>query len=229
MTKKKEKQDEEERFGEEEDSESNSSDEEKEDEDDSKFDEDLLCAIEEDLEMQNDLKTMYQTLSVVNASIEQCKYSKDNGNDYDKAWEVVPVCGDGNCLFRAIACGRNDSLLSCARNEGDYPTAAQYADLEKNSAHDLQLKAVSMLCSSKKLIERHARDLGLEYLWDKYGSMEMHLREMTKNSEYGGQPEILALTQLLERTIVVHYEGSDKTTKFVGILLIPTSNTHTLL
>ena len=39
--------------------------------------------------MQNDLKTMCQTLSVVNASIEQCKYSKDDGNDDDKAWEVV--------------------------------------------------------------------------------------------------------------------------------------------
>ena len=33
-----------------------------------------------------------------------------------------------------------------------------------------------MLCSSKKLIERHARDLGLKYLWDKCGSMEMHLQ-----------------------------------------------------
>ena len=164
--------------------------------------------------MQTDLKTMCQTLSVVNASIEQCKYSKDDGNDDDEAWDFVPVYGDGNCLFRAIVCGRNYSLLSCARNEGGYPTDAQYADLEKNSAHELRLKAVLMLRSSKKLIERHARDLGLEYLGDKYGSMEMHLREMEKNSEYGGQPEILALTQVLERTIVVHYEGSDKTTKF---------------
>ena len=157
---------------------------------------------------------MCQTLSAVNTSIEQCKYSKDDGNDDDEAWEVVPVYGDGNCLFRAIACARNDSLLSCARNEGGYPTDAQCADLEKNSAHELRLKAVSMLHSSKKLIERHARNLGLEYLWDKYGSMEMHFREMAKNSEYGGQPEILALTQVLERTIVMHYEGSDKTTKF---------------
>ena len=122
----------------------------------------------------------------------------------------MPVYGDGNCLFRAIASGRNDSLLSCARNEGGYPTDAQYADLE-NSAHELQLKDVSML---RSIIERHARDLGLEYLWDKYGSMEMHLREMAKDSECGGQPEILALTQVLERTIVVHYKGSDKTTKF---------------
>ena len=131
--------------------------------------------------MQNDLKTMCQTLSVVNVSIEQCKYSKDNGNDDDEAWEVMPVYGDGNCLFCAIACGRNDSLLSCARNEGGYPTDAQNADLEKNSAHELWLKAVSILHSSKKLIKRHERDLGLEYLWDKYGSMEMHLREMAKN------------------------------------------------
>ena len=121
------------------------------------------------------------------------------------------------------------NTASCARNKGGYPTDAEYADLEKNSAHELRVKAVSMLRSSKKLIERHAGDLGLEYLWDKCGSMEIHLREMAKNSEYGGQPEILALTQVLEGTIVVHYKGSDKTTKFGEYFSSHTSNTHTLL
>ena len=101
--------------------------------------------------------------------------------------------------------------------------------MEKNSAHELRLKAVSMLRSSKKLIERHAGDLGLEYLWDRYGSMEIHLIEMAKNSEYGCQPEILALTQVLERTIAMHYKGSDKTTKSGEYFSSHTSNTHTLL
>ena len=88
-------QNKEERFVEEKDSESNCSDEKKED---SEFDEDLLCAIEEDvsdLKMQNDLKTMCQTLSVVNASIEQCKYSKD---------DVMMMRKPGKlCLFMEMA------------------------------------------------------------------------------------------------------------------------------
>ena len=32
--------------------------------------------------------------------------------------------------------------------------------------------------------------------------------------DYGGQPEILALTHVFERPIVVHFENQDKTTKF---------------
>ena len=99
--------------------------------------------------MQNDLKTMCQTLSVVNASIEQCKYSRDDGDDDEEAWEVVPVYGDGSCLFRAIACGKNDGRLSCARNEGGYPTDAPCADLEKNSAHELQLRLFRCCAQAK--------------------------------------------------------------------------------
>ena len=39
---------------------------------------------------------------------------------------------------------------------------------------------------------------------------------MEKNSVHGGQPEILALTHVLERPIVVHFENQDKTTEFGG-------------
>ena len=37
---------------------------------------------------------------------------------------------------------------------------------------------------------------------------------MEKNAEYGGQPEILALVHVIERSITVHYEDSDKGTVF---------------
>ena len=51
-------------------------------------------------------------------------------------------------------------------------------------------------------------DLGLEYLWnrDKYGSLENSLKTMEKNAEYGGQPEILALVNVIKRPITVYYE-----------------------
>ena len=44
--------------------------------------------------------------------------------------------------------------------------------------------------------------------------MEKRLEQMEKNSEYGGQPELLALTHVLERSVVVHYKDSTKTTEF---------------
>ena len=49
---------------------------------------------------------------------------------------------------------------------------------------------------------------------DKYNSLENSLKAIEKNAEYGGQPEILALVHVLERTITVHYEDSDKGTVF---------------
>ena len=35
--------------------------------------------------------------------------------------------GDGNCLFRAVACKQNKRPLSCTRNEDRYPPNAQYS------------------------------------------------------------------------------------------------------
>ena len=82
--------------------------------------------------------------------------------------------------------------------------------------YQLRLKAVEMLRSRTQLVKSHGDDLGLEYLWngDEYGSMENGLKAMLKNSEYGGQPEILALVDVIERPITVHYEDSDKGTVF---------------
>ena len=150
-----------------EENESDNSEEESEDEDDSDTDEDLLCAIEEDrrdMETQNDLETMSHTLSIISDSPEQSNNKICQSNKKDDDWEIFPVYGDGNCLFRAITCEQNNNLLSCARNEGGYPLDAQCADLEKRSAHELRLRTVSRLRSSKELIENHAKDLGLEYL-----------------------------------------------------------------
>ena len=73
-----------------------------------------------------------------------------------------------------------------------------------------------MLRPRTQLVKSHGDDLGLEYLWngDEYGSLENSLKAMEKNSEYAGQPEILALVHVIERPITVHYEDSDKDTAF---------------
>ena len=69
-----------------------------------------------------------------------------------------------------------------------------------------------MLRSSTQLVKSH----GDEYLWngDEYGSLEYSLKAMEKNTEYGGQPEILLPVNVKERPITVHYEDSDKSTVF---------------
>ena len=100
--------------------------------------------------------------------------------------------------------------------ESGYPVNAKHAELERRSAYQLRLKAVEMLRSGTQLAKSHRDDLGLEYLWngDKYSSLENSLKAMEKNTEYAGQPEILAPVHVIERPITVHYEGSDKSTVF---------------
>ena len=106
--------------------------------------------------------------------------------------------------------------------ESGYPVNAKHAELERRSAQQLRLKAVEMLRFSTQLVKSHGDDLGLEYLWngDEYGSLENSLKAMEKNVGYRGQPEILALVQVIERPITVHYEDSDKGTVFGEFLLI---------
>ena len=129
--------------------------------------------------------------------------------------EVVPIYGDGNCLFRAIASGITTTLITCDRNEGGYPVDKVHTAMEKKLASELRSKAVDMLRSNKELFQSHAEDIDLDYLWegDEYGSLDSRLKEMEKNSFNG---EILALTHVLERPIVVHFENQDKTTEFGG-------------
>ena len=108
--------------------------------------------------------------------------------------------------------------------ESGYPGNAKHAELERRSAHQLQLKAVEMPQSSTQLVKSHGDDLSLEYLWngDEYCSFENSLKAVEKNAEYGGQPEILALVHVVQRPITVHCKDSDKGTVFgIDILYYP--------
>ena len=42
----------------------------------------------------------------------------------------------------------------------------KHAELERKSAHQLQLKAVEMLCSSTQLAKNHGDEISLQYLWN---------------------------------------------------------------
>ena len=134
--------------------------------------------------------------------------------------EVVPIYGDGNCLFRAISSGITTTLISCERNEGGYPVDKVHAAIEAKLASELRSKAVDTLRSNRELCQSHAEDISLDYLWegDEYGSLDSRLKEIEKNSICCGQPEILALTHVLERPIVVHFDNQDKTTEFGGFI-----------
>ena len=124
-------------------------------------DEDLACAIEEDLDTSNDV-------------LSSLKSSSENEVESNGSLEVVPIYGDGNCLFRAIASGITTTLICCERNEDGYPVDKVHAAMEAKLASELRSKAVNMLRSNRELCHSHAEDIGLDYLWegDEYGSLD---------------------------------------------------------
>ena len=63
---------------------------------------------------------------------------------------IVPIYGNGNCLFRAIVSGIT-TLISCERNEGRYPVGKVHAAMEAKLASELRSKAVDMLRSNREL------------------------------------------------------------------------------
>ena len=78
-------------------------------------DEDLACAVKEDLKDRK-LKNELDTSNDVFPSLIS---SSENAVESNGSLEVVPIYGDGNCLFCAIASGITTTLISCERNEGD--------------------------------------------------------------------------------------------------------------
>ena len=109
-----------------------------------------------------------QTVQKIKRTVQlrrEAKQGKTKFFNKDKLWEVVPIYGDGNCLFCAVESGDEKTLFSCSRKESGYPVNAKHAELERRSAHHLRLKAAEMLRSSTQLVKSHVDDdVGLQYL-----------------------------------------------------------------
>ena len=77
--------------------------------------------------------------------------------------EVKKVYGDGQCLFRSVACACDDALLSCVRNEGGWPTGVDRAKQETEKADQLRKRMIQMWKANKEVYESHASDHGLAH------------------------------------------------------------------
>ena len=84
---------------------------------------------------------------------------------------IVPVAGDGNCLFRAVARGEN----------GTEPLRPKEEDARSK---ELRAKAVAELVRQRKEIE-----------WAIEGNFDSYVRRMSRNGEWGGEPELLMLSK----------------------------------
>lgn len=113
---------------------------------------------------------------------------------YDK-YSIHPITGDGRCLFRAVA-------VAMALRLGD----RSGADAEKIEADRLRIAAVD------DLEARHA-----EVEWFIEGDFHTYCQSMRRPEAWGGEPEILALANVLAMPIQVFMADTQNTQNVVDI------------
>lgn len=103
------------------------------------------------------------------------------------AWRVLRVRGDGRCLFRSVAQG--EALRA------DPPRRLR-APEEEARADALRAACVAELESRRAEVEGFIA-----------GSFERYLLKMSRSFTWGGEPELFALSHVLERQIWVRLSG----------------------
>lgn len=107
---------------------------------------------------------------------------------------LVKVFGDGHCLYRSVASGLNPQLASLPRNDFGVIIDRGSRDLEEAAAHSLRSQVARYM----------------ERSWDKFPTIlaeERSVRlEGVRGSAWGGEEELLALSQVNGVQITVHSE-----------------------
>jgi len=118
--------------------------------------------------------------------------AKDEGHVY----EVHPVAGDGRCLFRSVAIGM---ALRGSGGRDDVGTETARADALRNAAVD-------------ELERRRA-----EVEWFIEGDFDAYCVGMRRPNAWGGEPEILMLTHVVETPIEVFMPEAGKSLRSIGV------------
>uniref|UniRef100_A0A7S2JLA6 Ubiquitin thioesterase OTU n=1 Tax=Cyanoptyche gloeocystis TaxID=77922 RepID=A0A7S2JLA6_9EUKA len=105
------------------------------------------------------------------------------------AYMELKIMGDGRCLFRAVTRGR-------ALNAG-FDMSQSLATMEADAARKLVVQ--SMLKQGQSFVDTCFLE----------ESLESYCRKMSDPGAYGGEPELLVLTGVLEAPIYVYLKSAD--------------------
>ena len=113
------------------------------------------------------------------------------------SYEVYPVAGDGRCLFRSVA------AATAIRADG----ARLSPDVETAEADRLRNLAVDQLLDGRRA----------EVEWFIEGDFDAYCDAMRRPIAWGGEPEILMLTHVLESPVEVFMPSPDaRTVRSIG-------------
>lgn len=109
------------------------------------------------------------------------------GNEKEKKiftdYSVIGIPGDGRCLFRSVAHG------ACVRSGKSPPNEI----LQKELADELRAKVVDELVKRREETE-----------WFIEGDFDTYVSNMRKSREWGGEPELLMASHVLQMPITVY-------------------------
>lgn len=113
----------------------------------------------------------------------------------EKSLRVIRVRGDGKCMFRAIA-------LGLARNQGRFLGS----DAEEREADNLRLAVAEALCRTPK----RRRQFGQAVIaLEAEDTLKNYCRRIQSPSFWGGEPEMMVLSQMLKVPIFVYLSDSE--------------------
>ena len=120
----------------------------------------------------------------------------------DPAMKCIRVYGDGHCAYRAVAIAQNTHLATLERNEVGVIKDKNQHDIETRSALTLRSEVAKLMKAN----------------WERFSTIDEHDRSARVDgilsSAWAGEEEILALSLLLDRPIVVH-AVSNGTTRII--------------
>lgn len=95
---------------------------------------------------------------------------------------VMPVPGDGRCLFRAVAAAYHGTRFQ--------------KDVETREADELRRRTVALIAANEQLFKK--------FRVVEEPSFSRYLQGMSLPTAFGGEPELIALSKLLERPLFVY-------------------------
>ncbi|EFN58326.1 hypothetical protein CHLNCDRAFT_142358 [Chlorella variabilis] len=129
------------------------------------------------------------------------------GPAIETSLRVVKVAGDGRCMFRALAQG-------LARNQGRFLGQAA----EEQEADQLRLAVAEALCRTAARRNEFAPAV---YAVEAEDKMQNYCKRILSPAFWGGEPELLVLSQMLRVPILVYIPsreaGSSGRPGFVAI------------
>ena len=136
----------------------------------------------------------------------------------------LSVPADGHCFFHAVS-GiqhlynnikelRNKPYTYRLRDKGNATWLRESKKLRINTVQWMKDNLNKVVEGSVESIKTSIED-AIDDNSEEYSSIDEYLRKM-KKSEYGGQPEIYAVSEILDRNIITYVAGSKGTYKTYG-------------